>query len=154
MPEITIRRCISGKNRPRGFLLSSGAKTLVEDCYFNNCSCAIHFTGDTTYWYEAGPVHDVTIRHCHFHNCGYCGANHAILATPEVKTTEKEPCYHSNITIEDNVFESFIPGMLYARQCRNIVFQGNRFIATGDYSPREGVLPIDLAECSDCTIEK
>lgn len=153
MPEITVRRCISGNNRPRGFLLSSGAKTLVEDCYFRTCSNAIHFTGDTTYWYESGPVHDVTIRRCHFHNCGYCGANHPILATPEVKTTEKEPCYHSNITIEDNVFESFTPGMLFARQCRNIVFRRNRFIATSDYSPREGVLPIDLEECFDCTIE-
>lgn len=153
MPEITVRRCISGKNRPRGFLLSSGAKTLIEDCVFSNCSCAIHFTGDTTYWYESGPVHDVTIRHCHFLNCGYCDSDHSILATPDVEVTENQPYYHSNITVEDNVFESFSTGMLLARQCRNIVFRRNRYIATKDYARRENVLPVDLQECFDCTIE-
>jgi hypothetical protein len=153
MPEIEIRRCKTGKNRPRGFLLSSGGKTLVEDCFFNNCSCAIHFTGDTTYWYESGPVRDVTIRHCHFYNCGYCGSDYAIMATPEVEVTEKVPCYHKNITITDNVFESFTRGALYANKTEGIVFKNNKYIDTADY-PRRMIDRVKLENCRNCDIKE
>lgn len=151
MPEIEIRRCKTGKNRPRGFLLSSGGKTLVENCFFNNCSCAIHFTGDTTYWYESGPVRDVIIRYCHFYNCGYCSADYAIMATPEVEVTEKVPCYHKNIKITDNIFESFTRGALYANKTEGIVFKNNRYIDTADY-PRKIVDRVKLDNCKNCDI--
>jgi hypothetical protein len=153
MPEIEIRHCITGKNRPRGFLLSSGGRTLVEDCFFNNCSCAIHFTGDTTYWYESGPVRDVTIRHCHFYNCGYCSSDYVIMATPEVEVTEKEPCYHKNIKITDNIFESFTRGALYANKTEGIVFKNNKYIEAADY-PRRIIDRVKLENCKNCAIEE
>lgn len=153
MPEIEIRRCKTGKNRPRGFLLSSGGKTLVEDCFFNNCSCAIHFTGDTTYWYESGPVRDVTIRRCHFYDCGYCGAEYAIMATPGVEVTDKAPYYHKNITITDNVFESFSRGALYADKTECIVFKGNKYIDTNSYLQRI-IERVKLDNCGNCDIRE
>ncbi|MGN0879237.1 MAG: right-handed parallel beta-helix repeat-containing protein [Oligosphaeraceae bacterium] len=152
MPEIVIRRCVTGRNRPRGFLLSSGGPTLVESCVFGNCSCAIHFTGDMTYWYESGPVRDVTIRHCHFHNCGYCTSDYPIVADPQVRVTEAQPCYHRGITIEDNVFESFSTGLLSAHHTENIVMRRNRWIEAGDYPPVR-VEPVRLRECSNCSIQ-
>lgn len=153
MPEIEIRRCKTGKNRPRGFLLSSGGKTLVEDCFFNNCSCAINFTGDTNYWYESGPVQDVTIRHCHFYDCGYCGAEYAIMATPRVEVTDKAPYYHRNITITDNVFESFSRGALYADKTEGIVFERNKYIDTASY-PQRIIDRVKLDNCGNCDINE
>jgi hypothetical protein len=135
VPEITIRRCIAGKNRPRGFLLSSGGKTLVEDCVFNTCDCAIHFTGDTTYWYESGAVRDVTIRHCHFHNCGYCTSDYPIKAEPQVAVTADNPYFHRGIRIIDNVFESFSTGIFYGEKCETPYFSGNRHISDATYPP-------------------
>ena len=152
MPYIEIRRCKTGRNRPRGFLLSSGGKTLVEDCFFNNCSCAIHFTGDTTYWYESGPVRDVTIRHCHFYDCGYCGSDYAIMATPEVEVTENALYYHKHITITDNVFESFSRGALYANKTEHITFKGNKYIDTTSY-PQRLIDRVKLDNCGNCEIE-
>ena len=153
MPEITVRRCISGKNRPRGFLLSSGARTLIEDCVFSNCSCAIHFTGDTTYWYESGPVRDVTIRHCHFHNWGYCcDAKYAIMATPQVEVTETSPCYHRGIVIEDNVFEGFSSGLLYLCRTEQVRFRNNRYIRSSRY-PAYDAETVHLEACGKCDIE-
>ncbi len=151
MPDITIRRCISGNNRPRGFLLSSGGKTLVEDCYFHNCSLGIHFTGDMTYWYESGPVKDVTIRHCHFRDCGYCGDSYVIAADPQVELTEAVPFYHSNILIEDNIFASFSRGLLRLNHCKNVTFRNNTIIHTNFYSTRD-IEPVLLNNCIDCTI--
>lgn len=94
MPEIEIRRCKTGKNRPRGFLISTGKKTLIEDCVFTNSVEAINFTGDTTYWYESGPVGDVTIRRCHFKNCGYSAGNWRISVNPSFEPTIISPFYH------------------------------------------------------------
>lgn len=153
MPEIEIRRCKTGRNRPRGFLLSSGGKTLVEDCFFNNCSCAVHFTGDTTYWYESGPVRDVTIKHCHFYDCGYCGADYAIMATPELEMTDNAPYYHRNITITDNVFESFSRGALYANKTEKIVFKRNKHIDTDSY-PWRIIDRVKLDNCGNCDVEQ
>lgn len=152
MPEIIIRRCISGKNRPRGFLLSSGGRTLVEDCVFNNCSTGIHFTGDTTYWYESGPVRDVTIRHCYFRDCGYCGDSYPICASPQVELSPAAPYFHRNIVIEDNVFASFSTGLLWAADSEGIVMRRNTFISTGFYGHRE-VEPVVLNNCGNCEIE-
>ena len=153
MPELTIRRCISGNNRPRGFLLSSGGKTLVEDCYFHNCSTGIHFTGDTTYWYESGPVKDVTIRHCHFRDCGYCGDSYAIAADPQVEFSEAEPVYHKNILIEDNIFASFSNAAIRMNYCGNVTFRNNTIIHTNTYTDRNDE-PVILNNCIDCNITK
>ena len=152
MPEITIRRCISGKNRPRGFLLSSGGKTLVEECVFNNCSTGIHFTGDTTYWYESGPVRDVTIRHCYFRDCGYCGDSYPIAADPQVELSPAAPSFHRNILIEDNVFAGFSNGLLRASDSEGIVMRRNTCIATSFYE-RRLVEPVVLKNCRNCEIE-
>ena len=136
-----------------GFLLSSGGKTLVEDCYFHNCSTGIHFTGDTTYWYESGPVKDVTIRHCHFRDCGYCGDSYAIAADPQVELSEAEPVYHKNILIEDNIFASFSNAAIRMNYCGNVTFRNNTIIHTNTYTDRNDE-PVILNNCIDCNITK
>ena len=73
MPEVYLDHCECGNNRPRGFLLTTCKKVLVENCVFYNMNSAIECAGDANSWYESGPVTDVTIRHNHFENSAYAG---------------------------------------------------------------------------------
>ena len=157
MPELIIRRCVTGKNRPRGFLISTAGKTLVEDCLFRNLCCAIHFTSDMTYWFESCPVRDVTIRRCHFQDCNY-GGGAPIIASPQVPLTENVRFVHSGITIEDNIFENCSGRFLWAQDAKDVIFRRNRHIRSAFYKeivpedPAERV-PVYLKNCHDCTIE-
>jgi len=153
-PEITIRRCRTGRNRPRGFLLSSWKKTVVEDCHFYNCASAIDFTGDTTYWHESGPVGDVTIRRNVFENCGYCGDNGTITANPHFEACEEEPCYHKNITVEDNLFICFSDSALIMNDCDGITYRGNRYVRSMAYPRRESAPRVVLNNCLNVQIEE
>ena len=47
--EVVIRRCRSGRNRPRGFLLTAPGRARVEDCEFHNAQHGIHIGGDASY---------------------------------------------------------------------------------------------------------
>lgn len=152
VPELLIENCIAGRNRPRGFLLSSGGKTVVRGCTFSDCDCAIHFTGDTNYWYESGPVRDVTIEGCVFDNCGYCGQPYAIVVSPDFEPTEKVPYYHKNIKIVGNTFRTFTGGLLQARRAEGIVFKDNRVIESRAY-PQAGLAPVAVTECGEAQIE-
>ena len=46
MPEVHLDGCVCGNNRPRGFLLTTCKKVLVENCTFFNMNCAIECAGD------------------------------------------------------------------------------------------------------------
>ena len=58
-PEVHIHDTESGYNRPRGFLLSSRGKTLVERCKFYNMEQGIQLSGEMRDWYESGAALDV-----------------------------------------------------------------------------------------------
>lgn len=154
MPEITIRRCRTGRNRPRGFLLSSWRKTLVENCHFYNCASAIDFTGDTTYWYESGPVGDVCIRNNVFENCGYCGGDATITAAPQFESALDAPCYHKNITVENNTFLCFSDATLHMRFCDGVVFRNNRYLHSLAYPKRKDLPRVILESCQNSHIEE
>ncbi len=99
-PEILLENCEFG--RFRGTMrLQSRAKTVVRGCKFHNLQESIIFTGDTTYWFESGPVNDFRIENCSFPHTTFCPR---ILFFGEVEYTEKENYYHKNITVENCTF--------------------------------------------------
>ena len=122
-PEIYIRNCTFGEFRGT-MRLQSRNKTVVEDCVFANKGTALFLTGDTTYWYESGPVNDMTIRRCVFKNSG---RSPRIDVMGEVEFTENEKYYHKNITVDDCVFED-CTNIAILRHADNIVFRNNRYI--------------------------
>ncbi len=145
MPEITVRRCRIGKLLG-GMRLQSRLRTVVEDCRFNVMSAALHFTGDSNYWFESGPVNDVIVRNCSFLSAEY----ESIAIVPEIEFSGKAPYYHKNITICDNVFEN--PGVLYARRADNIVLKNNRYKPANPSQTEETGLYVKLQECGRCDI--
>ncbi len=139
MPELTIRRLLTG-NKYRAILPSTGAKIVIEDSTFFRCPVAIALTGDSSYWYESGPVRDLTIRNCRFTDPG-CEA-FAIQAHPVFEPTEREPYYHRNVKIIDNRFELPTGHVLQAKHTDDIFLSGNT-----------STLPIvcELENCGKCT---
>ena len=59
------------------------------------------FTGDTTYWYESGPVQDLTVEDCAFVN--QAGPYFSVFG--EVEFTKEFPFYHKNITVKNCSFD-------------------------------------------------
>ena len=69
MPELEVRNCIV--KCMNGFRISTGKRTLIENCQFETAGFSVLFSGDMSYWYENGPVKDVTIKNCTFIDCGF-----------------------------------------------------------------------------------
>lgn len=126
MPAVTITGCETGNNRPRGFLISTRKRVLIENNTFYNMSHAIHFSGDANDWFESGPVEDVLIRNNHFSNAAFTGG--AVIAiTPSVK--EGHAPYHKNIRIEDNAFRLHEPRFISGHHVEGLVFRRNTYTA-------------------------
>jgi hypothetical protein len=117
--------------------LSANCNVTIEDCVFGqanthlrlqtrgkfvirNCETELPFllTGDATYWFESGPITDLTVE-----NCRFIGERARISIASEVATTEAAPYYHRNVKILNNVFDCDVP--LKAREADGIVFRGN-----------------------------
>lgn len=154
MPELHIDGCISGFNRPRGFLPSTWKKTVIENSTFFNMSCALHFTGDCNNWFESGHVEDVIIRNNNFTNAAYAGGT-VISVNPRVLSGKKP--YHRNIRIENNVFRMHEKRFLHAAFVDGLVFKNNKFICDSSL-PAHGTVGEDgfavEDSCLNVRIEK
>jgi hypothetical protein len=135
-PDVTIRGCTSHGNRARGFLISTGGHVVIENNYFHTPGAALLMAGDANYWFESGPVRDVTIRHNHFDNCNYGVWGRACIdICPEIAPEHRAgTVYHHGICIEDNTFDIFDPRLVSAYCVQGLTFAGNE-IRTGTEYP-------------------
>ena len=99
--EILIENCIFGTFRGTK-RLQSRKKTVVRNCEFRNRETSLLFTGDTTYWFESGPVEDFLVENCKFY---HADRSPRLSFQSEVEFTEKAPYYHRNITVKDCYFD-------------------------------------------------
>ena len=125
-PDVHIHDCESGHNRPRGFLLSSGGKILIERCKFYNMNQGIQLSGEMRDWYESGAVRDVTIRDCDFENSAYAGGV-AIVCSPALRATEFDGSFNGQIVVEHNRFTQAEKRLTSIRLADRVVFRGNTF---------------------------
>lgn len=125
-PEIYISDCESGNNRPRGFLLSSAGKTVIERCKFYNMHCGIQIGGEMRDWYESGAVTDVTISDCDFENSAYAGGT-AISIAPKLYERVPRDLFHGRILIQYNRFTQSSKRFLHAELVRELIVRENRF---------------------------
>ena len=140
-PDVTIRGCTSRGNRARGFLISTGGHVLIEDNYFHTPGAAILIAGDANYWFESGPVQDVTIRANHFDNCLYgVWGNACIDICPEIALAHRAgTVYHRHIRVEGNTFDAFDPRLVRAYCVDGLTVAGNDIrLSSTDY-PQPGV---------------
>lgn len=152
MPELYIDGCVTGNNRPRGFLCSTRKKAVVENCTFYNMMCGIYTGAECNDWFESGPVEDIIIRNNNFDNSAYTGGP-AINIRPSVKSGSTP--VHKNIRIENNTFRTNGKRFLYASHTQGLVFKNNKYIFDSSlplHTP-VGENGISLNCCTDTDIE-
>lgn len=113
--DVTIKNTRFGKSNGHLRFQTRG-KITVENC---ECGMPMMLTGDTTYWFEASPVTDMTIK-----NCRFGGERGIIKIVPEFVPTETAPFYHSGIKITGNIFDAKAP--LEAHLAKEILFEDNK----------------------------
>ncbi|MDD5597637.1 MAG: hypothetical protein PHV82_06815 [Victivallaceae bacterium] len=135
-PEVEISNCILRNNRARGILISTGGRVDIRSNIISVPGAGIKISGDADFWYESGAVKNVHISSNLFLNCNYVAAwGKAIIdIDPEIKDPEKLPeCYHRNILIENNIFQTFDTNIIYARSVDGLIFRNNKIDKTDTY---------------------
>ncbi|MDD6210660.1 MAG: right-handed parallel beta-helix repeat-containing protein [Bacteroidales bacterium] len=152
---VDMKRCTVRNNRARSILLSTPRNVLVEDCSFSSMMAGIAIAGDANFWYESGAVNSIIIRRNKFVNCCTSGQNQAaIVVEPNILDKEKSVCFHRNITIEDNIIETFDIPFVNAVSVENLVIRGNRIFRNDLHKPFFPDAPIiKLDYCRNVTIE-
>lgn len=155
MPDAILRNNRTGGNRPRGFLISTPGKVIIENNLFWNSLYAIHITGDANFWFESGPVKDVLIQNNKFMDCCYMAGDYVIAVTPEFEISEgNDYYYHENIRITGNHFETFKKGLLMAYSVNNLVFKENTYRQTFSYLMEKETEQFDIRQCNNCDTEE
>ena len=95
------------------------------------------------YWYENGPVKDVTIRRCTFENCGI-----PVETACGFKPTENAPFYHENIRFTENTVYLAGGNVMNLQDVNGITYSGNTIVGLHD-----GQLPLRLIRCSNVSVQ-
>ncbi len=153
-PNVHIRDCVFRNNCPRGVLVSSGGKVLIEKNYFHTPGAAVSIAGDDIFWYESGPVRSVHIRENHFDNCLYhssCRRKAVIDIHPEISSAQS--CYHRNILIDNNCFSDSHRRQVYAENTDNIAFINNNWTLNGKYRDTASSCPVYFFNCTRARVK-
>lgn len=148
-PSVVFRNNIVRNVIPRGVLLTTTGKCLVEGNVFDGVSSqVIQLEGDASGWFESGACRDVTIRGNVFKDCAFLGGDGIVQIRPSVKDLKAmKERYHRNITVENNRFENCGALLLYARSASNILWRANETVP-GTRKPRgKGIF--DIEDCDD-----
>jgi hypothetical protein len=146
-PEVEIRGCRFAVDPTRGILVTTRRKVVIENNeFFRTTMSAIDISEDARSWFESGPVRDVSIRNNRFIGCG----EPVIRIAPETAKTEPGKYVHSNIRIEDNVFELEKPKcVLSAHGAEGLAFKGNTVLCRS-VQPLEQYLSI--RDCQEVAV--
>lgn len=145
-PRVTIRDCRFIANKPRGVLVTTAGKTLIEHNEFHTPGAAIYLAGGSDFWYESGPVRDMTIRKNLFRDCLYQGFSTGRAVIDIVAPAWKQDVFHRGIRIEENLFSDSHNKLVSASNCGDLFISGNRHEDSTVYSCSAGE-PWDFTNC-------
>ena len=155
----TFRGNVVRFNRARGTLFTTPKPVLVESNVFDRVSgTAVLLAGDAHYWFESGACRDVKVSGNVFRNCitsyGSHGFSFGIISVcPTVHNIDAQiRRYHGNVSIEDNVFETFNVPLLYAFSTDGLTWRRNRIVRNGRYKGVENP-PFIVKKCENLEIE-
>ena len=151
-PAVDFIGNVVARNRARGALFTTPRPVRVIGNLFERVSgSAILFAGDAQGWYESGACEDVAVRNNVFRDCltsrfQFCDG--ILSFYPMVKDlAAQKKCYHRNIVVENNVFETFDVPLVHAISTENLRFRNN-VIRYDDAFKGWGKGPFVLKGCS------
>lgn len=118
--NLTIRNCRFGKSNAHLRLQTRG-RIVIENCEID---LPVMLTGDTTYWFEASPVDDLTVRDCVFTGRG------CISIIPDFTPVPAAPMH--------NIFTCAVP--VDGHGAERVVFRENKGI---------GSMHLQLHDCGE-----
>lgn len=134
--NVEFKDCTVRRNRARSLLISTQGNVLIENNNFSNCThYSLLFEGDATYWYESGPVKNVTIRNNYFKDFGLEGGSSQVLRFSPRVTFDSVPShyFHTNVTFENNTCEVSSREFVYANSVENLLIKGNTILPSKVY---------------------
>lgn len=157
-PSVIVRNCHFERTTTRGLLLTTRKSVLIENnTFYRTGMHAILIANDCNFWYESGPVQDVTIRGNKFIQCAFAQRSngYVIAIQPETHNFKKSRFIHSNIHIENNTFECMGSSVLFARSVKNLWFNNNEIKYNSLSEPDEKIVArFKLEHCKDVSVEK
>ncbi len=157
-PDVEIKNCTVRNNRARSLLISTSGDVLIENNHFSNCTyTGILIPGHFDFWYESGPVKNVTIRNNVFEDLGLSVGNAPFIDIgSNLKADTKPPFYfHSNIVVENNTINTFGRLLVKAVSVDNLQLRNNTINRSKNYpvvSPEEGPAFI-IDRCNNVLID-
>jgi hypothetical protein len=106
----------------RGILVTTRKPVLITDNRFDGMTMAsIYISSDASYWYESGPVTDVTIRGNSFTR----PSGPVIFVEPTNRVVDPANPVHRNISVENNTFDIGDVTLVDAKSVGGFTFAGN-----------------------------
>lgn len=139
--DVIIENCIFGKANSHLRLQSRG-KFVIRNC---ETEMPLLLSGDASYWFESGPITDLTVE-----NCRFIGKRAKVRLVSEILPTKAEPYYHKNLKIINNEFETDVP--VEGGYVDGIVFKNNKNSAG---KPMTLILTnCGNVDADNCTVER
>ncbi|OHT08400.1 Alpha-1,3-galactosidase B [Tritrichomonas foetus] len=137
-PSVLFQDNIVRNNLARACLFTTPKSVKALNNFFNyTAGSAILLAGDAANWYESGACRSVEIRGNKVVNALTSTAQftNAIFSfVPTVNNiASQKVLYHSNVTIENNLIETFDVPLLYAASTNTINFRNNTIIYNDDF---------------------
>lgn len=137
-PEVYFADNTVRNNRARGALFSTPRRVVAERNLFDHTSgTAILLCGDCNGWFETGACRDVLIKDNKFINAltsMFQFTNAVISIYPEIPDLDNQRQYfHTNVTIENNEFDTFDSPLLYAKSVDGLKFINNTIKRNNEY---------------------
>lgn len=124
----------------RGILCTTNKKIIIEHNTFKHMAMdSIYLSNDSQYWYESGPICDMTIRSNKFYviNPGNANWRNAAIRIDPITLGETMPHFtntiHRNIRIEDNEFFMEHESVLAVNSVDQLIFTNNKIFK---YQPK------------------
>lgn len=141
-PNVHIKGNIMRSIPTRGILCTTKSEVIIEDNIFESLAMAsLYLSNDADYWYESGPIRNMTIRNNTF-NVRPTGqtewatvspifvdpviVNSAIAAPGFTLPPVKGDPVHKNITVEGNIFNMRAFNLVTAKGVDGLTFKDNQ----------------------------
>ena len=138
---LVVRDCRFAPLNGRGVLAAGMREAVIENNVFHTSGAAVFVSGDSNFWYEAGPVAEMRISGNTFDHCCYrrwISTREPVSVFPELPNDVPGKCYHGHITVTGNVFRSAFRNLVSMRSVARAEVTDNEFITDTTYEYRPG----------------
>ena len=140
IPNLTIKNSNFKNSHASGLVVATAGKVEIENNTFESSGSAIRIAGDANTSQKTGGATDISISGNRFTSLCNTSAyryNEAIISIYPIipALNDDTPVFHRNISIKNNLFNSFDYPLLYALSVDELSFTGNTVTRNYDFEP-------------------